>query len=254
MIYIYRIWNWLNDKEYVGQTKCVKTRWARHLSKSGLKASPLYDDLELYGREAFVFEILQTVETRAEADQAEYLEIGCRGCLFPKGYNKGPGGGVRAATYGAKKWRAGHPGKMAEFAKAGGIASVERRKQSEKAYAAWYSAATAALRKAAERRGAEVAARSQEEVLAREERVADRRRKREVERYATDIEFRNSKLARNAEWYSLKGGYAGMSEDRKEKLRNRARERYRKIMQDPIAHEREKEKMRAWYAARRMAK
>ena len=63
MGYIYRIYNDINDKCYIGlTTNTVETRWKKHLSNSSLVKYHLYDAMRLYGVEHFFIETIEQVE------------------------------------------------------------------------------------------------------------------------------------------------------------------------------------------------
>jgi group I intron endonuclease len=77
MYTIYLIQNHVNDKLYVGQTKCgLSRRWKTHLTdlKRG-EQQPLYKAMRKYGVENFTCEPFLTVETKAEADYQERIWI-----------------------------------------------------------------------------------------------------------------------------------------------------------------------------------
>ena len=62
---IYKIINTITGDFYIGSSKNVKHRWADHKCKSTWKNcpnNPLYKDMQKYGLENFVFEILEVVE------------------------------------------------------------------------------------------------------------------------------------------------------------------------------------------------
>ena len=62
---IYRITNTITGDFYIGSSKDVKERWRNHKKPSRWKQcpnNPLYLDIQKYGLEKFVFEILAEVE------------------------------------------------------------------------------------------------------------------------------------------------------------------------------------------------
>ena len=70
---IYRIINTVTGDFYIGSSKNIEKRWAKHKSKSTWKQcpnNPLYQDIKKYGVDKFVFEIL----TEAEADKLKETE------------------------------------------------------------------------------------------------------------------------------------------------------------------------------------
>lgn len=87
--YIYHINNTINNKSYIGQTKCFKIRLAQHLSGDG---SPLIlADLVRYGIKSFKFEILKVIYEECDIATLNNLEdhfIEEFNSLTPKGYNK----------------------------------------------------------------------------------------------------------------------------------------------------------------------
>ena len=76
---IYRITNTITNDFYIGSSKNVKHRWADHKCKSTWKNrpnNPLYQDMQKYGVDKFVFEVLEVVEPEElkEAEQ-KFIEI-----------------------------------------------------------------------------------------------------------------------------------------------------------------------------------
>lgn len=71
---IYKITNLVNNKIYIGQTlqKNPKMRWYGHLSdaKRG-KKSHLYDSIRKYGKESFVWEIIEHCSSLEELNARE---------------------------------------------------------------------------------------------------------------------------------------------------------------------------------------
>ena len=62
---VYRITNTITGDFYIGSSKNVKQRWANHKCKSMWKQcpnNPMYQDMQKYGVDKFVFEILEEVE------------------------------------------------------------------------------------------------------------------------------------------------------------------------------------------------
>ena len=65
IIGVYKITNSITGDFYIGSSKDVKQRWAAHKSPSSWKKcpnNPLYLDMQKYGLNNFVFEILEEVE------------------------------------------------------------------------------------------------------------------------------------------------------------------------------------------------
>ena len=74
---VYKITNTITGDFYIGSSKDVKHRWAEHKCQSVWKKYPnkqLYKDMQKYGLENFVFEILAEVEPDKLKD-AEQLFI-----------------------------------------------------------------------------------------------------------------------------------------------------------------------------------
>ena len=62
---VYKITNTVTGDFYIGSSKDVKNRWVNHKCPSSLKQHPnnqLYKDMQKYGVDKFVFEILEEVE------------------------------------------------------------------------------------------------------------------------------------------------------------------------------------------------
>ena len=62
---VYKITNTITNEFYIGSSNNVKIRWANHKCPSSWKNNPnkqLYQDMEKYGVDKFVFEILEEVE------------------------------------------------------------------------------------------------------------------------------------------------------------------------------------------------
>ena len=73
IIGIYKITNTITGDFYIGSSKDVKKRWADHKCKSTWKKcpnSPMYIDMQKYGTDKFVFEVLAEVEAE-ELKEAE---------------------------------------------------------------------------------------------------------------------------------------------------------------------------------------
>ena len=70
---VYKITNAITGDFYIGSSKDVKQRWAEHKCKSSWKKfpnNPMYLDMQKYGVDKFIFEIL----TEVEADKLKELE------------------------------------------------------------------------------------------------------------------------------------------------------------------------------------
>ena len=65
IIGIYKITNTVTGDFYIGSSKDVKRRWAQHKCQSTWKNNPnnqLYKDIQEYGKDKFVFEVIEEVE------------------------------------------------------------------------------------------------------------------------------------------------------------------------------------------------
>ena len=91
MGYIYRIYNDVNNKSYIGlTTKTVETRWKKHLANSSFVQYHLYDAMRLYGVEHFFIETLEKVDDTKLAEREQYwIE---QYDSFHNGYNETCGG------------------------------------------------------------------------------------------------------------------------------------------------------------------
>ena len=75
---IYKITNTVTGDFYIGSSKDVKRRWNEHKCQSRWKQNPnnpLYNDMQKYGVDKFVFEVLEEVEENKlkEAEQ-QFIE------------------------------------------------------------------------------------------------------------------------------------------------------------------------------------
>ena len=87
---IYCIVNKLNNKKYIGQTtKSITKRKWRHFNDP---KSCLRDDLDKYGRDAFVFQIIENVEKKEDLKIREIAWIDRLGTMTPNGYNRNRNG------------------------------------------------------------------------------------------------------------------------------------------------------------------
>ena len=91
MGYIYRIYNDINNKNYVGlTTNTVETRWKKHLANSAFVQYHLYDAMRLYGVEHFFVETLEKVDDSRLSEREQYwIE---QYDSFHNGYNETCGG------------------------------------------------------------------------------------------------------------------------------------------------------------------
>ena len=91
---IYKITNTVTGKQYVGQTTGVaRDRWKGHRSlKSGNGVSLIKQAVKKYGKDAFVFEVIDIAETLAQLNHKEVFWITKLNTLSPSGYNIDAGG------------------------------------------------------------------------------------------------------------------------------------------------------------------
>ena len=75
---IYKITNTITGDFYIGSSKNVKHRWAHHKIPSSWKKcpnNPMYIDMQKYGVDKFVFEILEEVESdKLKEIEQEFIE------------------------------------------------------------------------------------------------------------------------------------------------------------------------------------
>jgi|ERR1700722_6091070 len=117
MYFIYQIKNLLDNKIYIGQSINIKERWHRHKKNARRKINhPLYDSINKYGVENFLFEIIKECETQEDADFFEKQFIILNNTTNRKnGYNLREGGrnGSKHTPESRKKlseYRKGKPG------------------------------------------------------------------------------------------------------------------------------------------------
>ena len=72
IIGVYKITNTATGNFYIGSSKNIKNRWANHKCPSTWKKcpnKPMYNDMQKYGTNKFVFEILEVVEPEELKDE-----------------------------------------------------------------------------------------------------------------------------------------------------------------------------------------
>ena len=90
-MFLYKIYNDINDKIYIGITHDVKSRWLSHIRCK--KKYPLYEDMRKYGVNNFHIEILEEIQNREEAKEKEIEYIKKYKTLYYQfGYNLSTGG------------------------------------------------------------------------------------------------------------------------------------------------------------------
>ena len=73
---VYKITNTVTNDFYIGSSKDVKKRWACHKCKSTWKKcpnNPMYLDMQKYGLDKFVFQILAEVEAGYLKEKEQYF-------------------------------------------------------------------------------------------------------------------------------------------------------------------------------------
>ena len=75
---VYKITNTVTGDFYIGSSKNVKCRWANHKCPSKWRRcsnNPLYKDMQKYGVDKFVFEILEEVEIdKLKETEQQFIE------------------------------------------------------------------------------------------------------------------------------------------------------------------------------------
>ena len=89
---VYRIYNKINGKSYVGQTIHPKKRLYDHLNGKS-KTPAMHNAVQKYGKEAFQFEIIESDIPYDNLDNREIYWIAHFDSLKPNGYNLTEGGG-----------------------------------------------------------------------------------------------------------------------------------------------------------------
>lgn len=94
MAYIYRIWNDINGKDYIGKTlNTIESRWKEHCSdykRSRCEKRPLYEAMNKYGIEHFHIEQIEECSSDSLSEREIYWieQYGS----FVNGYNATRGG------------------------------------------------------------------------------------------------------------------------------------------------------------------
>lgn len=93
-MYLYKITNNINQKQYIGITNNIKKRWSNEKSYpiDPKRRQIIQEAIHKYGAENFNFEILQKNLSVEEAVQLEEQLIKELNTLVPHGYNVHPGG------------------------------------------------------------------------------------------------------------------------------------------------------------------
>lgn len=98
--HIYCITNKINNKSYIGQSIDAISRWKDHISdakrKFGKTANnkkfAIHNAINKYGKENFIWQIIETVDTIDESNEAEEFYISYWNTIAPNGYNLKYGG------------------------------------------------------------------------------------------------------------------------------------------------------------------
>ena len=73
---VYKITNTVTGDFYIGSSKNVKLRWANHKCQSKWNEypnNPMYLDMQKYGLDKFVFEVLEVVEVGSLKEREQYF-------------------------------------------------------------------------------------------------------------------------------------------------------------------------------------
>ena len=92
---IYKIYNTVNDKVYIGQTvNEAKRRFAAHVSnvKHNRYKTVLYNAMKKYGIDCFQYEVINKAENIKQLNELEVKYIAEYNSIYPNGYNLKIGG------------------------------------------------------------------------------------------------------------------------------------------------------------------
>ena len=92
---VYKVTNIITGDFYIGSSKDIKHRWANHKCSSAHKRQPnskLYKDMASYGKDKFIFEVIEETDNLKEREQY-YIE-----CLKPS-YNNYQAKGLNTDRY-----------------------------------------------------------------------------------------------------------------------------------------------------------
>lgn len=93
MYSVYMITNKINGKRYVGVSIDPYRRFKEHCRYAGVRKSPMYDDMDLYGMDNFLFEVLEHGVSEAEhLDKERYYIQKYNTYSSELGYNRNKGG------------------------------------------------------------------------------------------------------------------------------------------------------------------
>ena len=88
--HVYRIYNTLNQKTYVGLSTDPYKRISGHITGKGSRM--IWEDLQKDGREVFVCQVVGSFTTVEEAERNMQTLIMRQSALYPNGYNLTIGG------------------------------------------------------------------------------------------------------------------------------------------------------------------
>jgi len=98
MAYIYKIWNDINGKSYIGKTEqSIEQRWRKHIidsRKVNIDGRPLYKAMNKYGIEHFHIEEIEKCDSNIVNDREKYWIEYFN--TFKNGYNATIGGDGKA--------------------------------------------------------------------------------------------------------------------------------------------------------------
>ena len=119
-MYLYKITNKINNKQYIGITNDVKKRWSNEKSypSDSEKRQVIQEAIHKYGADNFLFEILEKGLSIEEAVKKEQELIAILKTQVPNGYNVHPGGEYHPnynAKYGAENSNAHLTEKEAQY-------------------------------------------------------------------------------------------------------------------------------------------
>ena len=102
---IYKITNKIDGKSYIGQTsRTLSLRKAEHKYDAHKETNyPLYNAMNHYGFENFIFEEVVTAETLDELNALEQFYIEKEDTLNPNGYNLSRGGQIKKFSEESRK-------------------------------------------------------------------------------------------------------------------------------------------------------
>jgi group I intron endonuclease len=81
-MYVYKIVNVVNGKEYIGITNNLQRRWNTHVFASKIKQTPLYAAMRKYGIASFTMQPLVVCPTREYACEIEVALIAAKQSLY----------------------------------------------------------------------------------------------------------------------------------------------------------------------------